>query len=188
MSILPKVEKGPYTTSDGPHYIIRKQIETWAQDGLVWVFDYKTGECNPYSVKQAENLTQTLITEYKKIVRNEENWKTSEEKNYQNALKEFFREAIEAFQRVIADARLQGDQNDPEVRREKLTTFLREKKEGTESKHTAHYVIQELFSEENKKDIIVFDKDKEWKSVDEQGRDKDTKTPVQVIDPPSEAR
>lgn len=183
MSLLPKVERGPYTTSDGPHYIIRRQMEIWAQDGLIWIFDYKSGEIFPRTVSQAEDLVKTLIQEYKSIVNNEENWKTRDEKVYQSALKEFFRESIENFIKAIEDAKLQGDQNNQEVRREKLTTFLREKKEGTGSKHTAHYIVQELLSEEQKNDIIVFDKDKEWKSVDESGRDKDTKIPVKVIEP-----
>lgn len=183
MSILPKVETGPYTTQDGPHYTIGKSMEVWAQDGLIWVLDFKDGSYRPYTVSRIEKTVQALIREYKSLKSSEENWKTYEEKMKDRTLMEFYREAIEAFNNAIQDAIRQGDQSDENIRKEKLSEFLLRKNAGTNPAIGTQKILQEIFDEENKKDIMVFDKETGvWKSVDKYGRDKDTGKKVEVLD------
>jgi len=107
----------------------------WAEDGLViceWqATAEKAGEIQVLSVRTAKNRLSSLAAELEVWDKARDGTPSMSAK--QGAVEYYhqLRGYVEGLAETVKDAEQQGDQNDPEVRRQKLSQFLREKRAGT---------------------------------------------------------
>lgn len=127
---------GPYWTSAGKRRTFGK-LSTWAEDGLIfceWQADSdakQAGDAEVLEIRAAENWVKNLLSDLAIWDRAREGAPSAKERAYAIEYYHTLKGHLEVMSETIRDAKDQGDQNDPEIRRKKLTAFLRSRRDTT---------------------------------------------------------
>jgi hypothetical protein len=122
--------QGPFTTAPGPrrqwsHYTI------WAEDGLVFMEDKEAGEITVLTCNQTRGRLKAWATDEIEVWDKRRTAAVNgTEKGFCNDMYFKMKGMVEVLTETLAEAVNQGDQNDPEVAKKKLTAFMRARLAG----------------------------------------------------------
>lgn len=140
-----KITFGPYYTHRSPARRWRDFL-LWAEDGLVVIEDQRDGVITVLSVKDAVSRRDHFAEEADRRDLDKSSSGDPQVRVWAMEAYENLKGMIQALDECIRDAREQGDQNDPEVRRRKLSAFVRERRAGMGEGYTStDKVVEELF-------------------------------------------
>lgn len=121
------VERGPHSTAPGQRRSFGS-ISLWAEDGLVFFEDQKTGDTDVIDIKTAKERMKMFIGELEVSDKAREGAPTAVKRQAAIAYYHQLRTHVEQLDETIKDAERQGDYANEEFRKKRLVQFLRSKR------------------------------------------------------------
>jgi hypothetical protein len=125
-----QVQQGPFSTLPGP----RRKWSTyliWAEDGLVFMEDRECGEMTVLTCRAVRARLRTwVVGEVEVWDKRRTAAVNGTEKGYCNDMFFKMKRMLDVLEETLQEATNQGDQDDDEVAKKKLTEFMRTKLSG----------------------------------------------------------